>query len=396
MIFSRRFLVAVTVLITVGLLAGGVWYRLRSERGTGQAQAAESDGSNLPDVSATQQFATNVAQPVSGATVRRDTLWITVTAAGQAEAIREAVLTARVEGVVERVAMMESALASEGVILLQIDSTEYALEAARVRAERVSAEAQFLQTTLFDEEIEDPQVRQQRERLARSRSGLDQAEVDLEKANLDLRRTTVRAPFAGRVADRRVDAGEFVMAGDELLTVVDLDPIKVEVQVLEAEVGFLADGRTASVVFAAYPGETFTGRVVSINPRVDPDTRTARVTLHLPNPDHRIKPGMYARVSLDAQSYPDRVLVPRTALLERDRRPMLFVYDGDEQEGRAEWRYVCPGLESDSIVELLSPCEEGEVAPGDVVLIDGHHYLVHDAIVHLVDDPTAQGGRPGR
>jgi membrane fusion protein (multidrug efflux system) len=393
MAFSRRFLTAVTLLLVVGLLAGGVWYRLRP---TGESDPSEAGDADLPEVSATRQFATNVAQPVSGAVVRRDTLWITVTAAGQAEAIREAVLTARVEGVVEDVLVMENDAAEQGRALLQIDSTEYAMEAARARGDQVSAEARFLQSTLFDDEIEDPEVRAQRTRLARSVSGLDQADVDLERALLDLERTTVRAPFAGRIADLAVDPGQFVSVGDELMTVVDLDPIKVEVQVLEAEVGFLEEGRSASVVFAAYAGEAFSGRIVSINPRVDPETRTARVTLHLPNPDGRIKPGMYARVSLDAQSYPDRVLVPRSALLERDRRPMLFVYDGDEREGRAEWRYVCPGLESDSIVEVLSPCDEGEVAPGEVVLVDGHHYLVHDAMVRLVENPSAEGGRPGR
>jgi RND family efflux transporter MFP subunit len=396
MSFSKRFLAAVTGLIVVGLMVGGMWYRLRPGAGREGAQAAETADAALPDVSATQQFATDVAQPVSGATVRQDTLWITVTAAGQADAIQEAVLTARVEGVVERVPVAENAPVGPGRVLLQIDSTEYALETAQARAEQVAAEAEFLRTTLFNDEIEDPEVRAQRERLARSSSGLDQAEVELQKAALDLERTTVQAPFAGRVADIRVDPGQFVSVGDELMTVVDLDPIKVEVQVLEAEVAFLAEGRRAAVSFAAFPGESFSARIVSINPKVDPETRTARVTLHLANPDHRIKPGMYARVSLDAQSFPDRILVPRSALLERDRRPMLFVYDGDEGAGRAEWRYVCPGLESDSIVEVVSPCEEGEVAPGEIVLVDGHHYLVHDAIVRLVDEPAREGGRPGR
>lgn len=396
MTFSKRFLAVVTLLLVVGLLAGGIWLRLRPEAETDGPGAAAAEAAELPDVSANREFATNVAQPVTGALVRRDTLWITVTAAGQAEAIREAVIRARVEGVVEAVEAAENDVVAEGDLLLRVDSTEYALEAARARAERVSAEAEFLQTTLFDEEIEDPELRTRRERLARSRSGLDQAEVVLQQALLDLENTTVRAPFAGRVADRRVDAGQFVSVGDELLTVVDLDPIKVEVQVLEAEVAYLAEGRSASVVFAAFGGETFRGRIVSINPRVDPETRTARVTLHLPNPDHRIKPGMYARVSLDAQSFPDRVLVPRSALLERDRRPMLFVYEGDEREGHAEWRYVCPGLESDSIVEVVSPCDEGEVQPGEIVLVDGHHYLVHDALVRLVEDPASEGGRPGR
>jgi RND family efflux transporter MFP subunit len=395
MIFSKRFLSTVTVLIVVALMAGGIWYRLRPRSVDDEAQAAEA-GPELPEVSANQQFAANVAQPVSGAPVRRDTLWITVTAAGEADAIREAVITSRVEGSVEHVAVGENEVVPRGGLLLQVDSTEYALELARLRAEQVKAEAEFLRSTLFNDEIEDPEVRAQRERLARSASGLDQAEVELKRAALDLERTTVRAPFPGRVADLRVDPGQFVSAGDELMTVVDLDPIKVEVQVLEAEVAYMREGRQASVAFAAFPGETFSGRIVSINPRVDPETRTARVTLHLPNPDHRIKPGMYARVSLDAQSFADRILVPRSALLERDRRPMLFVYDGDEQAGRAEWRYVCPGLESDSIVEILSPCDEGEVAPGEIVLVDGHHYLVHDAPVRLVEDPVSEGGRPGR
>ena len=82
---------------------------------------------------------------------------------------------------------------------------------------------------------------------------------------------------------------------------VDLDPIKVEVQVLEAELGFLAEGRRADVSFAAYPGERFAGRIETINPVVDPESRTGRVTVLLSNPDHRIKPGMYAEVSLDAE-----------------------------------------------------------------------------------------------
>ena len=67
--------------------------------------------------------------------------------------------------------------------------------------------------------------------------------------------------------------------GDEILTVVDLDPVKVEVQVLEGEVGLLAEGRLARVTFAAFPGEAFTGRVQTINPLVERQTRTARVTV---------------------------------------------------------------------------------------------------------------------
>ncbi|NIP83300.1 MAG: HlyD family efflux transporter periplasmic adaptor subunit, partial [Gemmatimonadetes bacterium] len=81
------------------------------------------------------------------------------------------------------------------------------------------------------------EVRAERERTARAKSGLDQAEVALRKARLELARTRVRAPFPGRVASIEVVEGQRVSPGDSLMTVVDLDPIKVEVQVLEAEVG---------------------------------------------------------------------------------------------------------------------------------------------------------------
>ena len=173
----------------------------------------------------------------------------------------------------------------------------------------------------------------------------------------------------------------------------------VEVQVLEGEVGLLAAGRSASVTFAAFPGETFSGRIETINPLVEAG-RTARVTVIVPNPAGRILPGMYARVALQARSYPDRVLVPRSAVLERDRtRPgrgaMVFVYEGDDRGGKAKWRYVTTGLANDSVVEILTQgIETDSVRPGETVLVDGHYSLVHDAPVRLVDDVQAAGGRP--
>ena len=215
-------------------------------------------------------------------------------------------------------------------LLVQIDTAEVALELAQARADLLAAETDYRQRILFDDEIEDPELRSARERVARSMSGLEQAEVRLRQVQLDFERTKVVAPFAGRVADLTVVEGQHVEIGAALLTVVDLDPIKVEVQVLEAELGGLSEGRRAQVRFAGLPDEVFEGAVETINPLVDPQTRTGRVTVILDNPDGRIKPGMYAEVSLDSEAMPDRVLVPRAAILERGegrRRTMLFVFE---------------------------------------------------------------------
>jgi RND family efflux transporter MFP subunit len=178
------------------------------------------------------------------------------------------------------------------------------------------------------------------------------------------------------------------------MTVVSLDPIRVEVQVLESEIAHLTAGRTATVSFAAFPDERFTGRVQTINPIVESGTRTARVTVLVPNPGGRILPGMYARVSLEARRYADRVMVPRSAILERDRRTMLFVYESSGSEGLAKWRYVTTGLQNDAFVEIVSNPDTDSVAPGETVLTEGHYTLIHDARVRLVDDAKAEGGRP--
>jgi HlyD family secretion protein len=402
MAFSRRTLSLVTVVLFLGVLAAGVWWRLG---GMNQGEASEgeaaSDPTSVPaglDVPGSGQFATDVPQPVAGATVLRDTLWIRVNASGQAEAYRRATLSAQVEGAVTALPVRENQRVGAAAALLQIDTTEYELAVAQARADLLAAEADYRQIVLFDDEITDPEVRAERERIARSRSQLDQRQVALRQAELRLARTRVAAPFGGRVADVEVVAGQYVTVGMELLTVVDLDPIKVEVQVLEAELGYLAEGRRADVTFAAYPGERFTGRVETINPVVDPESRTGRVTVLLPNADHRIKPGMYAEVSLDAEALPDRILVPRAAILERGegrRRQMLFVYEEDGSRGLAKWRYVTTGRENDTYVEIVRG-DEGMVEPGEVVLVDGHHYLAHDTPVRLVENVGAEGGRPGR
>lgn len=403
--FSRRFLSLVTVALMLGgLLSGVVWRLARSTPGAEAQPSAESAGGTgtsepgLPTAPGGEQFSASLPQPVSGAQVVRDTLWIHVGASGQAEAVRRVAVNALVGGVVVAVPVQESRAVAAGSPLLQIDTTEYVLRVEQARADLRAAEAQYRELILFDDQLQDAGLRAERDRIARSRSGLDQREVGLRQAELELARTHVSAPFEGSVADVKVVPGQHVNAGAELLTVVDLDPIKVEVQVLEAELGNLAAGRRADVRFAAYPGEVFIGRIETINPVVYPASRTGRVTVLLPNPDHRIKPGMYAEVSLDAEALPDRLLVPRAAILERGegrRRTMLFVYEGGEEQGLAKWRYVATGRENATQVEIV-PGEEGTVEPGEVVLVDGHHYLAHDTPIRLVENVAAEGGRPGQ
>jgi membrane fusion protein (multidrug efflux system) len=375
--------------ILIAVLGAGMYLRIRGH--SSNEAAAESPGGDAPDVSASSAFATDVAIPVSGAPVIRDTLVLRVTASGEAAAWRQAVLTAQVRGRVVRLPVRENQNVRSGALLLALDSTEYGLNVEDAAAQLRKVQAEYQALTLFDSRaIQDSAVRAERERNARAKSGLDAAEVALRRARFELQQTRVRAPFPGRVASVNVVVGQMANVGTDLLTVVDLDSIKVEVQVLEGEVGYLKPGRRAQVRFSAFPDTVFEGRVATVNPMVDEQTRTAKVTVTVPNPDGRVLPGMYARVSLDAQRLPNRILVPRSAILERDRRTMLFVYE----DGYAKWRYVTTGLENENYVEIVPNSETEMVKPGEIVLTDGHYTLIHDAHVRLVDDVKAAGGRP--
>lgn len=388
----RRFSAIAAALIVVLLMAGGVWWRLSADD---DAAGAEEESGPTPTTSASSAFSTDIAIPVEATEVVRDTLVLTVNAAAQAVPWSEALLPAHLAGQVAAVPVRENEAVRAGQVVARIDPTEYEMQLREAESELARARASYREQTLFDDRIEDPEIRAERQRVARAKSGLDAAEVGVDRARLNLTRTRVAAPFAGRVASIEVSPGEWVGAGDPLLKVVDLDPMRVEVQVLDSEVRWLTEGGRAEVRFSAFPGEVFAGRIASVNPIVDPELRTVKVTVLVPNPDGRILPGMYARVGLEARQFADRVLVPRDAILERDRRSMLFVYEGDSRGGLAKWRYVTTGVGNDEMVEIV-PGEGTEmVEPGELVLTDGHYSLIHDARVRVVEDVgTTEEGRP--
>ena len=388
MVFSRRTLgIITTVIILLGAL-GGIYIRLRALQADDESQAARIEGEERPEVESAGAFGTGIAIPVTGAPVIRDTLVLSVSAAGQAQAYARTLLTADVEGPVTEVNVAEGDNVRRGQVLARIDPERYAFELEKARAALERAEATFAEFTLFDEEIEDAELRAERRRMARAKSGLSEAEVAVREAELNVERATMRAPFAGAVANLAIVPGERVQARDSIAEIVDVSRVRIEVQVLETEVPYLERGRVAHVTLSAFPDTVMIGRVASINPVVDPRTRTTRVTVVLPNPLGAVKPGMYARVRIAARLYPDRVIVPREAILERDDRTLVFVFEPDANgvQGTAKWNYVTTGLESEEYVEIIPGKGTTMLEPGQIVLTDGHYTLIHDARVRLLEE----------
>jgi RND family efflux transporter MFP subunit len=254
--------------------------------------------------------------------------------------------------------------------------------------------ARYRDLTLFDEEIADPVVRRERSAAVRARSGLDQADVALREAELALARTAISAPFAGHVDHVHVAVGEHVGVGEDLLDLIDLDPIRVEVQVVESEIRWLQQGSGAWIRLVAFPDTVFRARIAAIRPSVDPETRTGLVTIVVPNPHGAILPGMFARVTLDGRTFADRLLVPKDAVIERDGRSLVFAFEalpgGAPGEGLAKWIYVTTALVNREYIEIAQGESDTQLETGALVLTGGHLTIIHDARVRIRS--TADGG----
>jgi membrane fusion protein (multidrug efflux system) len=247
----------------------------------------------------------------------------------------------------------------KGELLARIDRSELEDRVRQAEANRQDAQARY----------ENAQASWQRyaelfERGFVARQERDNAEMELRIAEARLENTRaalaatrthlgyseIRAPFTGYVARRYLDPGALVSPGGKpILTLMRLDPVRVNVPVLERDVRWIKLELPARLEVDAYPGQIFAGKVTRFAPALDLLTRTLAVEVNIPNPELRLKPGMYGRVSLIAEVHKDVLLLPREAVVPgEDGEHWVYVV----REGRAARMPVEVRYEQGNEVEI--------------------------------------------
>jgi Cu(I)/Ag(I) efflux system membrane fusion protein len=184
---------------------------------------------------------------------------------------------------------------------------------------------------------------------------------------------TLRSPVQGVVIEKAVVEGQRIMAGESVLRVGDLRTVWVEGEIFERDLPLVRLGSTVDVELQAYPGERWHGRVTYLYPTVDAATRTARLRVELRNPGLRLKPGMYATISMPGARRAQTLSVPRSAVLVSGRRSVAFVQRAD---GQLEPRQVVTGLATDDRIEILQGLVAGEtVVASATFLVDAESNL---------------------
>ncbi|MGH0037972.1 MAG: efflux RND transporter periplasmic adaptor subunit [Myxococcota bacterium] len=297
------------------------------------------------------------AQPVIVAPATVVSFPVTIEALGTARANEAVEIRAQISERVISIHFEEGQPVAADAVLVRLDSTRARADVAAARAALVASEAQLARAS---------QLREARS-LAQAEYDTRLAERDADRAALAvaesaLADTTVRAPFEGRVGLRRVSVGSLVSPQDVITTLDDSDPIKLDFDVPETALAHLAPGGAIVARSAAWPDDPFEGRVASIDTRVDPVSRTVTARGLVPNPEGRLRPGMFLTVTLLREEV-QALVVPEEAIVPDQSRQFVLVVAAD---GSVERREVQTGRRRPSLVEVISG-----LAAGERVVVEG-------------------------
>ena len=303
---------------------------------------------------------------------------------GNLRALREARISNEETGRITRLSVRAGDRVAAGSVLVQYDDAllRAALDKARATAEVARSEhqraGQLVGRGFVSGEAE-----------TRARGNLEIAEAEQRQLETRLGYLTLRAPFAGVIAERRAEPGDVTPAHTHLLTLLDPAQLVTEVSVPEALLATLAVGDPAGVRIDALGEAPHRGRIVRIHPAIDPTTRMGRVEIILDSPPPSARPGQFCRVVLRAPGAA-RPIAPLAAIQRDAREEYVFVYRAAAgQPGSVERRPVTTGQRLADRVEVISG-----LSAGDTVVIRGFLGLAPGKPVKVVGDPAAPAAKP--
>jgi membrane fusion protein (multidrug efflux system) len=247
-----------------------------------------------------------------------------------------------------------------------------------------------------------------RDEMQLQRQLISQAAFDVTAANLKsfqaqvaeqqaiVAKKTLRAPFAGHLGIRSVNAGQYISPGTPIVTLQALDPIFIDFSIPQQQLDQIKVGQTLAVKVDAYPARMFTGKISTIDPKIDPATRNVAVRATLPNADRKLLPGMFATANISTGGAQRYITLPQTAITFNPYGNMVFVVqEGTDPAGKkgliARQTVVTTGLTRGDQIAILSGLKEGDmvVSTGQTKLQNGGLVVVNNAILPS-SDPNPQ------
>jgi membrane fusion protein (multidrug efflux system) len=268
---------------------------------------------------------------VSSATVKEEDWAPTLSAVGSLSAVQGAIIAAELGGVVSDIKFENGGVAKKGDVIMKLDASQ---EEALLRSAEAEAE-------LARQDLE--RTRGLASQKVLSKAELDAAESKFNRLNavVDQMRSTIRkktlvAPFDGQLGIRQVNVGQMINAGQQVVPLTSLDPLFADFALPQQYLGQLTPGLEVHVTTDALPGRVFPGKLTAINSMVDSSTRNITLQATLDNPDHALRPGMFAKAEVTLPEKNKTLVVPGSAISYAPFGDSVFVIDKkkDEKTGK--------------------------------------------------------------
>lgn len=312
-----------------------------------------------------------LVSPVVVTEAQRATVVEHLEAIGSLRANESTVISPELSGRIENIAFREGQRVMAGENLLSLDSALYQAEVAKARASLELSQANYERAKeLLARNA--GSIRARDEALARQR--VDEARLAL--AETRLAKLTLTAPFNGSIGLRTVSVGDYVVPGQDIVTLVDTNPIKVDFRLPEIYLSALDEGQKIDVSVDAFPGETFTGQIYAIDPVIDINGRAVQLRARISNPRNRLRPGLFVRINVNVNRREDTVLIDESALITRENGTFVYCIE----DGHARLTQVRLGVRRSGEVEVISG-----LASDAIVVTAGHQRLNNGSLVEIVE-----------
>lgn len=313
--------------------------------------------------------------PVEVGTVGRGVVQAAISVSGSVQGLQEANVSVKATGRIEQLTVKDGDFLEQGQIIAKIDARELEAQYLQAKANARSAQANLNNAARNSERMQNlahqGAISQQQMETAQTQYDVALAQSAQNTANVQLleaqlANTTLTAPFSGFVARRILTQGEMVAPGTVLLTIVDLSKVKLEVYISEKDIARVQLGQTVNFSVDAYPGQTFTGKVVEISPAADPKNRSFKIRIEAENGAYKLKSGMFARGEIVYDQKAEALVIPKQAVLYQNGQTIVFVVVNDQ----VEQRVVETGLANEQTIEIVKGLQNGEI-----VAVFGHDNL---------------------
>jgi membrane fusion protein (multidrug efflux system) len=329
-------------------------------------------------------------ESVSTASAQQQAWEGSLSAVGSIAAAKGVAVSNDAPGVVSRILFESGAIVREGQILVELDtSVERAqLASAKARADLAAINAGRSRALVKSGAIAQSQ-------LDTDDATLKTATTDYGQIQAQIDRKVVRAPFSGRLGIRAINLGQYLNSGTTVTVLEAIDTVYVDFVLPQQRLSDVKVGMPVRVVIEGLPGDPQTGTIAAVDPEIDSATRTIKLRASIPNKQEKLRPGMFANVSVLLPERPSRVIVPATALVHAPYGDSVFLVEDKKDDAgsvvrgpdgapakAARQQFVRVGESRGDYVAILDGVSAGDqiVSAGAFKLRNGSGIVVHNDV----------------